>query len=204
MISPRSVVVAFALVVPTLGAGCAEDCNAVEPAYVGDASDEAWRVLLDARADASASGDIPVFTGPAADSDLPAGTSPTFTWESPLRLASATTTPTTAPARRPAPGFLEAPFRAMSGLLFPVAHAHLPPVTGDIYLLEVDVPGRTCPVAGLTTADLSFTFATSDWEAIAAGGGARTARLMSAFLVDNRVTEGPFLAAPLTFSIAAE
>lgn len=189
---------------PALVAGCGgEDCSTIEPAYVGDASDEAWRVLLDGRADAESSGDVPVFTAPAADSALPAGTSPTFTWESPLRLASASM-PTVAPARRRAPGLLEAPFSAVSALVFPRAHAHLPPVTGDIYLLEVDVPGRTCPVAGLTTADLSFTFATSDWEAIAADGGARTARLLSAFLVDNRVTEGPFVAAPLTFTIAAE
>ncbi len=205
MISHRVLVVASALIAGSGGSGCGgEDCNTIEPAYVGDASDEAWRVLLDARADAASTGDIPVFTAPAADGALPAGTSPTFSWESPLRLASAPPTPGPAPARRRPPGLLEAPFRAAMELLLPPAHAHLPPVTGDIYLLEVDVPGRTCPVAGLTTADLSFTFATSDWEAIAAGGGDRTARLMSAFLVDNRVTEGPFLAAPLSFSIAAE
>jgi hypothetical protein len=200
----RHLTVAFALIVAGLSAACGgEDCNTIEPAYVGDASDEAWRVLLDARLDAQTSGDVPVFTSPASGSALPADASPTFTWESPLRLAAASL-PTVAPARRAPRGLLEAPFQALSGLFIPAARAHLPPVTGDIYFLEVDVPGRTCPVAGLTTADLSFTFATSDWEAIAAGGGARTARLMSAFLVDNRVTEGPFLAAPLTFSIAAE
>lgn len=203
MISHRALVVASA-VVAGIGTGCGtEDCSTIEPAYVGDASDEAWRVLLDARADAATTGDIPVFTAPAADGALPAGTSATFTWESPLRLASAAPAPTPAPARRRPAGLLEAPFRAAMELLVPPAHAHLPPVTGDIYLIEVDVPGR-CPVAGLTTADLSFTFATSDWESITAGGGARAARLMSAFLVDNRVTEGPFLAAPLSFSIAAE
>lgn len=203
MICRHAVVVAAALAASTLGAGCgSEDCSAIEPAYVGDASDEAWRVLLDARADASSTGDVPVFTAPAADAALPAATSPTFSWDSPLRIAAASA-PTVAPARRGPPGLLEGPFRALSALVFPTARAHLPPVTGDIYFLEVDVPGR-CPVAGLTTADLSFTFATSDWEAIAAGGGARTARLLSAFLVDNRITEGPFVAAPLTFSIAAE
>ena len=90
MIRKLPVVVTLAFVVPGLGAACGgEDCNTIEPAYVGDASDEAWRVLLDARADASTSGDIPVFTAPAATAPLPAGTSPAFTWESPLRLASA-------------------------------------------------------------------------------------------------------------------
>jgi hypothetical protein len=203
MICRPAIVVAAALTASTLGAGCgSEDCSAIEPAYVGAASDEAWRVLVDARADASSTGDVPVFTAPAADTVLSARTSPVFSWDSPLRIAAASA-PTVAPRRRGPAGGLEGPFRAVAALVFPAARAHLPPVTGDIYLLEVDVPGR-CPVAGLTTADLSFTFASSDWEAIAAGGGPRTARLLSAYLVDNRITEGPFVAAPLTFSIAAE
>ncbi len=102
------------------------------------------------------------------------------------------------------PNLLRELVQSVADLVVPRAHAHLPPVTGDIYLLEVDVPGRTCPVAALTTAELSVSFATSDWEIIAAGGGDRTARLLSAYLVDNRVTEGPFVAAPLPFTIAAE
>lgn len=91
-------------------------------------------------------------------------------------------------------------FDRLAALVLPSAHAHLPPVTSDVYLLEIDVPDR-CPVAGLTT-ELSFTFSAEDWAEVVAGGGARTARLLSAFVAENNVTEGPFLATPLTFTVA--
>jgi hypothetical protein len=206
---PLALVVLGAAVVATCVAGCGSpDCSTVEPSYLGDASDEAWRVLLDQRASAATGGDAPVFTAPAAGSAHRPDVAPAFSWDSPLRLASQAPTDTretrqtaTASVGR---GMLDAVLTTLSGLVVPSAHAHLPPVTGDIYLLEIDVPGRTCPVAALTTADLTVTFADDAWDAIAAGGGERTARLMSAYLVDNRITEGPFVAAPLSFSVAAE
>ena len=91
-------------------------------------------------------------------------------------------------------------FDRVVDVFLPAARAHEAPITSDVYFLEVDVPGRTCPVAALTT-ELSFAFDDDGWEAIAAGGGERTARLLSAFLTENNVTEGPFLAAPLTFTV---
>ena len=182
-------------------AGCAEDCNEVEPAYAGDATDEAWRVMLDARASASAGDDQATFTSPGDDDSL--DESPTFAWDSPLKVTSSPSfSPssfTPVPGHRRTRSFVD----AVSQALLPMAHAHLPPVTGDVYLLEVDVPGRSCPVAGFTT-QTSFTFSADDWSTILGGGGTSTVRLMSAFLAENRITEGPFLAEPLTLRADGE
>jgi hypothetical protein len=202
-------VVACSFLTGVLSAGCSPECTAEEPAYDGAATDEAWRVMLDARVAAEEGGDAPTFVAPATGEAWAAGASPAFAWESPLKLTTAPSPsmaplPSTEPApssprgpwRRRAPSWLE---RAWSTLV-PSAQAHLPPVTSDLYLLEIEVPGRTCPVAALTS-ELSFTFDDEGWAAIAAGGGARTARLWSAFLTANTVTEGPFVAAPVTFTV---
>jgi hypothetical protein len=192
-------VVVSAVVVASLAA-CTTDCTAVEPAYAGLATDEAWLELLDARVDATEGDGAPTFTAPEADVVVDAAKAPTFTWDSPLKLAStsphALPSPVIGPWRRPAPSWLD----RVSGLVLPKAHAHEPPITSDVYLLEVDVPGRTCPVAAVTT-ELSFAFDDEGWAAIVDGGGARTARLLAAFLTENNVTEGPFVAAPRAFTV---
>jgi hypothetical protein len=206
---PLVLVVHLATAMAACLAGCGSpDCSTVEPSYLGDASDEAWRVLLDQRASAATGGDAPVFTAPAAGSAHSPDVAPAFSWDSSLRLAMQapaetrqTTHMATAPVGR---GLLNTVLTTLSGLVIPSAHAHLPPVTGDIYLLKINIPKQTYPITTLTTTELTVTFADDAWDAIAAGGGERTARLMSAYLVDNRVTEGPFVAAPLSFSIAAE
>lgn len=198
--------ISTAVVVVAVGSasGCEQDCNTVQPAYTGIATDEAWIAMLDRRDAAASAGDVPIFSAPAVDAALTKAISPTFTWTSPLKIAGARTAPSStrtavAPPRRQGPGLIDGLFE----LVVPKAWAHLEPITSDMYLLEIDVPGRACPVAGATT-ELSFTFASSDWEAIVEGGGARTARLMSAYLASNIVTEGPFLAAPLTFTVTDE
>jgi hypothetical protein len=179
------------------GLGCEQECATLEPAYAGAASDEAWRVMLDARADADSGTDAATFTVPTADGPLAADTEATFAWTSPLKVASALPLDPKLlqPRRHHTPLF-----ERLATVVFPVAHAHLPPITSDIYFLEVDVPGRTCPVSALTT-ELSFTFPSSDWEAIAAATSPPTARLLSAFLTENRVTEGAFVAEPVTFTV---
>lgn len=183
------------------GTGCAAcapgDCNSTEPTYAGDANDETWRVMLDARGSADESDDVNI-TSPAEGDTVPAGEPATLTWTSELEVAALhgrgmTPLPS---FRRPRPGL----FERLGATLLPVAHAHLPPITSDLYFVEVDVPDRACPVAGLTT-DESFVFADGDWEAIATGGGERTLRILSAFVTENRVTEGPFLASPVTFTV---
>jgi hypothetical protein len=201
-----------ALVFASLSVGCSEDCTTEEPVFAGEATDEAWLEMLDARVDAAEGGDAPTFTAPEADASVPASSSPTFAWDSPLKLSSSSfSSPSLSSSssssvqrlptfsgtwRRRSPTW----FDRVAAVVLPSAHAHLPPITSDVYLLEVDVPGRTCPVAALTT-ELTFTFDDDGWDAIATGGGERTARLLSAFLTENNVTEGPFVAAPVTFTV---
>ena len=181
---------AFAVVLVALivsaGGGCSEDCSTIEPAYAGDANDEVWRVLIGARDDASSGGDAATITAPAADAVV--DDVPTVTWDSPLKVG--VLLPHRAQGRRRAQPAL---FERFSALFIPAAHAHLAPITSDVYFVEVDVPGRTCPVSLLTT--------NTEAAFIAEGGGERTIRLMSAFVTQNRITEGPFLASPIAFSI---
>ena len=184
-------------VVAACSSGCEPDCATLEPAYAGAASDEAWRVMLDARANAATGGDAAAFTVPTADTPLPSTTAATFSWTSPLKVAgTGPLDPQLLLPRRRQPTVMD----RLTSLVIPVAQAHLPPITSDLYLLEVDVPGRTCPVAALTT-ELSFTFPSSDWEDIVAGTAAPTARLLSAFLTENRLTEGAFIAESVTFTV---
>lgn len=195
----RSVFV-FAVVVASLGAGCTEDCTVVEPEYAGEATDEVWSVLVGARADATAGDDAATITAPATNAVVDAATPLTVAWDSPLRVA----------AHLPAPRLPQFPRAAprastwtdtLRNLVLPAAHAHLAPITSDVYLVEVDVPGRTCPVGVLTT-DVSATFSDEAWAAIVDGdSGARTIRLLSAFVTENRITEGPFSATSVAFSV---
>lgn len=83
----------------------------------------------------------------------------------------------------------------------PLAKPHLPPVTGDIYLVEITVPGRTCPVNALTT-DLSWQLDAASWAITSGGAKTVEVSLTGAYLVNGRITEGPFQpAAPRTFKI---
>jgi hypothetical protein len=182
-------------------AGCmtdTSDCASVEPVYAGEATDEAWREMIDARPDATSGGNEVRFLEPADRTSLSAASTVTFAWSSSLKLSALPVglSPLWSPHHRGSPTFLD----RLAQTFVPAAHAHLPPITSDLYWLEIDVPSRSCPVSALTTA-LSFAFPEQDWAVIAKDGGPRTARLMSAFLTTNNVTEGPFLSAPLTFRI---
>jgi hypothetical protein len=191
-----STVVVVAALAAAFAAGCdgAGDCDTVEPVYAGAGTDETWRVMVEARASAKESDEV-VVTVPAAGAVVQQGDDPpALAWDSDLEIslnepASSTTT-------RPKPGF----FDRLSATVFPVAHAHLPPITSDVYFLEIDVPGRTCPVSALTTLE-SMIFSDGDWEEVTKEPGERTLRLLSAFVTENRITEGPFQAAPVTFTV---
>jgi hypothetical protein len=82
----------------------------------------------------------------------------------------------------------------------PTAEAHLPPYTGDIYLVQVTVPGRECPVQVLTS-ELSWQIDEASWAIMAgAGGQALSVQITSAYLQENRLKEGPYrMATPRTF-----
>ena len=199
--------VVFVVFVAVSVAGCAAsvDCLDTEPEYGGDGTDEAWRAMVDAKARAEVGGDAATVVVPAADSAVAPGTP--FEWQSPLKLSSSLplTVPTPGPgqARRRSPGFqqtLRDAVNAAFAVVVPVAHAHLPPVTSDVQLIDLLVPGRTCSLQVLTT-ELTHTLSADGWEALVEADGDITLELTSAFLTEGRVTEGPFAAAPVTFRV---
>jgi hypothetical protein len=78
---------------------------------------------------------------------------------------------------------------------------HLPPVTDDVYLVRIAVPGRTCPVMLLTT-QLEWQLTDAQWGVLRAAPGDMSVSIVSAYLDENRITEGPFApAAPLVFQV---
>lgn len=169
---------------------CGPTCP--EPQYEGRASDEAWRTMIDgeqrATADAMKAAALQLTDG----TQLPASPIPTFRW---------TTTLASAPAPVPMP----APRRERpwwKGLLISEAHAHLPPVTGVIHWFKFVVPGEKCPVEVLSTRT-EYTPTEEIWTKLRSGNGARSVTAQSAYLTENRITEGPFKTpSPLTFTVA--
>lgn len=178
-------------------AGCpAEDpCAAEPPTYGGLGNDEVWLALKDAKANATHDGDFPTVTSPAAGATVPAGTAPTFSWESPLKIALGPTTP------QPLYRAHRSLFDDLSELVIPSAHAHLAPVSSDAYLAEVFVPGRECPVPIVTT-ELSHVLDSYSWDVLKeAAGEPLTLQLTSAYLASGRITEGPYKADDVTFTV---
>lgn len=181
----------MALAAATLTAACPApvDDPCGDPAYGGVASDEAYLTMVDAFDKVAVNDDqAPSVTLPEDGAVIEKnGDAPTFAWTSPLSASLGPSWPQPS-SRRRSPSLLD----GLSSLLLPVAHAHLPPVTGDLYLAEVAVSGRDCPVRGLTT-DLDWLLDDASWAALQdADSPDMTLRVVSAFLVENRISEGPF------------
>ncbi|HYO66692.1 MAG TPA: hypothetical protein VEU33_11465 [Archangium sp.] len=195
-------VAALALATSACETGTPSECG--EPLYAGRSTDEAWRALVDVKqrpVDASRAVNL---LSPSAGEVYPAdATPPTWEWTSPLRAS----------LWRPGQGMLalEAaprPSRSfgawLGALLLPTAHAHLPPYTGDLYWVEISAGGE-CPVAQVLTSELSWQLDATTWAELGKHAGKDlTVQVMSAYLVQNRVTEGPYrLAEPRTFRRSA-
>lgn len=192
----RVVFVAFVAVFAFAGCPAEDDCNAIEPEYAGAATDETWRVMLDARSTAEETTDVEVVV-PTDGEEIPQGNDPpSFAWESTLQVSMLELPHFSSPRARPKRGL----FDDVAQLVFPVAHAHQPPITSDLYFLEIDVEGRACPVSALTTLE-SMIFSDTDWDEVTAAPGEKTLNILSAFVTENRITEGPFKAKPVTFSV---
>lgn len=183
-----------------------EATAAGEPAaYGGEGNDEVWLTLYDARDRAGTGADAPVVVKPAAgDAFAATGAPPVLEWESALKIALG---PWQRSARPKAPlrgaprPLLERVLAAASRAVLPPAHAHLPPVTSDAYLVEVTVPGRQCPVSIVTT-ELTHTLDDESWGVLkAAAGEELTLRVTSAYLANGRVTEGPFRSPDVSFRV---
>lgn len=168
-----------------------------EPLYGGDATDEAWRALVDAKGQPSDSTEAAQLALPAQGTTYSVNDAPPkWTWAS--SLASA--------LPRPVP---VSPFDTARSMLarvgewvLPTAHAHLPPFTGDIHWVRVTVPGRECPVEMLTS-NLEWQLDAATWDTLKASAGQDlSVQVVSAYLLQNRITEGPYtLAQPVTIRI---
>lgn len=209
----RFVLVALAttaVLVPAAGCPADADC-APQPAeeegeeaevvdedvvYGGLGNDEVWLTLYDAKGRAETGGDAANVLVPSAGEVLPGDALPTFEWESALRL-------TLGPSR-PEPLFGPAqrsPLDALTRWLIPNAWAHLPPVTSDAYLLEIGIPGRTCPRSIVTTG-LLHTIDEDTWADMkSAPGEDLTLTVWSAYLTTGVITEGPFVSTPVSFRV---
>lgn len=166
-----------------ISAGCGgADCG--EPLYEGGTQDEAFRAMVDAER-STARGDERAVTvvSPADGQSFPVGSvPPTFTWSSPIRSADARFR--VSPPRRNL-------WDRIRGLVIADAYAHGEPYTGDLYDVSISIPGESCPVRVLT-GNVSWTPSEEVWERIASAPGERVLSIVSAYLRDNRVTEGPF------------
>jgi hypothetical protein len=209
--APRRHALAIALLalapVVSLVGGCPADdpCAGAEPAYGGLGNDEVWLTLKDAQGRATTGGDAASAVVPSDGQRFDGqGAAPTFSWQSPLKLALGPALPkeraaSTSPSVRQSRAARA--FAAAAALLIPSAHAHLPPVSSDAYLVEVAVPGAACPIAIVTT-ELSHALDEGTWGALrAAAGKELTLRITSAYLSDGRITEGPLLSSPVSFAV---
>lgn len=161
-----------------------------EPQYEGKATDEAYLSMVDAEsratADAMKAPQLQVTEG----MQFPSSPVPTFRWTSTL-TASATPPPRAAPS---SPWYRE--------LLYGSAWAHLPPVTGSVFWFKIAVPGELCPVELLSTRT-EWTPTAEIWTKLGKGSGPRTVTAQSAYLTENRITEGPFkMPSAITFSVS--
>lgn len=182
----------FPLALLLTAAHCDSHTTEADVVYLGKGSDEAFLVLADAEArvmidDAKA----PVLTAPAEAALLPAATPPTFTWTAGF-VASAPR-----PHRRrtlPALPAAGAPWGEA------IARAHLPPITGPVFLLKFQGAAGE-PLYVLTT-EPSFTPEAAVWAKLAALGGAITVEMTGAYLRNNVLEEGPYRArTPRHFTI---
>lgn len=183
-----------------LTARCGHDHESDGVIYLGNASDEAYLVLTDAEPRVMVDNAMaPVLSSPTEGQALPAATVPTFSWTAgfvavdPRRLPGRQQ-----PGRAPALPAAPAPWGESA------AHAHLPPITGAIFLLTFkQSEGSAAPIVVLTT-ESGFTPTAEVWTKIKALGSAVTLEMTGAYLRSNVIEEGPFRAtSPRHFTITA-
>jgi len=197
---PRLLFVFAALTLSALlWPGCAHDED-VDPSladviFEGSASDEAWLAIDEAPTTDDPTGASWTFT-PTRWSRT--GAAPTFTWMSALPGVHRRRTPNVTPARRES-HTRDALAHGLAQFLFPVAHAHLPPVTGNVYRLVFTIPGNAAPLRVLTT-DRSFTPGSAAFASLNRATGPITLELVHTYLLTNRVMEGPYRIPAITLT----
>ena len=159
--------------------------SCAEPDYAGKATDEAWRALVDVNGKPLDSSGAVYLTAPTDGQEYTVGSAPpTWTWAEPVSSLA----PPAAP-RAASRSFLS----ELGEWLLPSARAHLPPYTGVIYWVEVFPPGGTCPVAQVLTSELTWQPDPATWNALGQRSEKSfTVQVTRAYLLENRVTEGPY------------
>ena len=196
-------VCASALLLFTAACGKEEEPKCGEPLFSGAATDEAWMTMVDAQKKSADASKAVTVTVPHPGRVLHRGRgSPRISWTSPLRASLVRDTP--GRLAQASPRRSRGPLAWLGELLVPTAEAHLPPYTGDIYWVQVTVPGRECPVEVLTS-ELSWQVDATSWSTMAGANGQELSlQITSAYLQENRLKEGPYrLATPRTFHRAA-
>lgn len=177
----------------TGGGESASHCEGALPTsvvYAGAASDEAIERVWDRRCDAEAIDGAATLVSPAEGEAVPATRAPTLRWEQALAAA-----PVRTQTRQGGTG---PSFPTISFGVQP-AWAHLPPVTGWVYLVELR-PASGGESAWLFTDQLSWTPDAVMWGRLL-GAGTLTVRITSAYLNQNVVDEGPWLGQERSFRI---
>jgi hypothetical protein len=164
--------------------------------YQGTASDEALERFWDKLPGATESlASAAMITSPANGAELSVDPPPTITWQIP------------ASSNGPDPrlrGFaklasVEDP--AWFGLA--IARAHLPPVTGHVFLLELRTSAEEVDPLRVFTTELFWPIAADAWATLKATKRPVTVRLWNAYLNQNVVEEGPYTRPEATiFNIA--
>src|SRR5437868_9741592 len=170
-----------------LGSACGkeEEQSCGEPLYSGSTTDEAWMTMVDAQKKAADSSKAVTVTSPGEGEVHSSNVPPLrISWTSPLRASLERDTPSRLALASPRRS--RGPLAWLGELLVPTAEAHLPPFTGDIYLLQVTVPGRECPIQVLTS-ELSWLVDEDSWNIMAdAKEQPLSIQITSAYLQDNR------------------
>ncbi|MBX7115575.1 MAG: hypothetical protein K1X64_14695 [Myxococcaceae bacterium] len=167
-----------------------------EPFYAGTATDEVWVVLSDAKGRATLDdGQAIHLTHPMPEATISAtGAKPDFTWSSSLSAS-----------RAPAPeGLWRKPIHAgmssrVTAWLFDTLLGHEAPVTGPMHWLRFTTAQAHCPAVEVVTSANRWTPDDAAWAQLktAATGKTVTIEAISAYVTENRITEGPFR--PSTF-----
>ena len=163
-----------------------------EPLYAGGATDEAWRTMEDAKNQPQDSSRAVTLTSPEpGQSYFTDQAAPLWRWTSPLRASLEHPVP---PMREVRPRESKRSVLAWLGnLVLPTAEAHLPPYTGDLYWVKVYAAGRECPIAQVLTSELQWQLDGGSWQTVKdAAGKELSVQVVSAYLVQNRITEGPY------------
>lgn len=187
-------VVALGMAAAWVSIGCDEGTTTPgidDVIFEGAASDEAWVAISEATPTDDTSGWLFAPTSFALEASPPS-----FSW---TRVSIARPQRRTVPVEPQAERTIEHFARGLGEFLHPVAHAHLPPVSGDVYRLVFTIPGDATPLRILTT-DPSFTPAGSAFTKLAATTGPISLELVRTYLMDNRVMEGPFRLRTITIT----